>query len=128
MNIQDRAKAAIARITGNVNGAGIAMTLIKPNAGASYDIVGLSTKHHLAIDQEGQLTSSMTASVSFSEVNTNASGLDIRNTKGEVDLKGYHVKLKDSTDVLKEYVIEKWFPDEKVALIVCLLSYFDPEV
>lgn len=129
MNIQDRAKAAIARITGNVNGAGIAMTLIKPNAGSAYDIVGLSTKHHLAVDQEtGELVSSMTASVSFSEVNTTAAGLDVRNAKGEVDLKGYHVKLKDSTDTLKEYIVEKWFPDEKVGLIVCILGYYEPSV
>lgn len=126
MNIQDRAKAAIKRITGNIDGAGVAITLIKPNGGLSFDIVGTSTKHHLSVDQEtGELTNSMTASISFSEENSIAAGLDIRNSKGEVDLKGYHAKLADSTDVIKEYIITEWFPDEKLALIVCMLGYYE---
>lgn len=124
MNVTDRAKASVARVTGNINGAGEAMTIIKPDLTA-FDIVGTSTKHHLAVDQEtGELTNSMTASVSFSEVNALAAGMVIRNGNGEVDLKGWRVKKKDSTNLLKEYVIEKWFPDEKLALIVCILGYY----
>lgn len=124
MNITDRAKNGVARITGDIDGAGVAMTIIKPDS-TSFDIVGLSTKHHLSVDQEsGTISSSMTASVSFSEINANAAGLFIRDAKGEVNLKGYHVKTKDSTDTLQDYVVETWFPDEKVGLIVCILGYY----
>lgn len=124
MNIQDRARKAVKRITGNINGAGVAMTLILPDD-SSFDIVGTNTKHHLAVDQEtGELTSSMTASISFSEDTTKDAGCNIRNAAGKVDLTGWSVKFIDTTDVLSRYSIEKWFPDEKMGLIVCILGYF----
>lgn len=125
MGLNERARQDMQRYTSDKNGFGVDITLISPDD-VTVTIVGLSTTHHLAIDQmSGEVVSSKTASVSFAEAIATAAGYTVRDAKGEVSLKGHRVETKDSTDIVKKYVINKVIPDEKLGLIVCILGDYE---
>ena len=126
MGIIEQAKLDVQDITSNLDGFGVTLTLTAPTS-ETIDVVGLHTKHHLSLDFEtGRALNSTNAHCSFSETELIDLGfISIRNSKGEVDLKGYKVDIKDSTGTLKNYVIKEWFPDETVGLIVCILGQYE---
>lgn len=125
MGIIDRARADIQRITSDTNGFAVDITLIAPDS-TTASFAGLSTKHHLAVDQmTGEVVSSRTASISFSEVIAAAAGYTIRNSENEVDLRNHRAQVKDSTGAVRNYVIDKWIPDETLGLIVCILGDYE---
>lgn len=126
MGLTDRAIIDVSRITSNLNGFGISIVLTAPN-GQMAIIGGRHAKHHLGIDTEGNLISSKTAYISFSEpilldINSN---YPLRNNAGEVDLKGHKIDVKDSTGIIKNYVMQKWLPDETMGLITCIIEDFE---
>jgi hypothetical protein len=117
----------ILKITTNLNEFGVEMTLTTPDDVVSADIDGLHSKHHLAIDTDGNQVNSKSAHISFSEQELidKEPTYPIRNANGEVDLKGHKVTVKDSTGIDKNYVVREWFPDETIGLIVCILGDFE---
>lgn len=119
MSILDRAKADIKKITGNSNEFARVMTFVAPDE-STITTKGLHSKHHVGIDNEGNLVNSKTAYVSVSE--ENLTGYPVRNAAGEVYLKFHKVTVKDSTGTEKTYQISEWFPDETIGLIVCILQ------
>ena len=73
MGLIERAKQDAMRYTSDKNGFAVDITLIAPDS-TTVVIAGLSTRHHLAIDQmSGEVVSSRTASISFSEAIANHS-------------------------------------------------------
>lgn len=126
MGILDFAKEDMQAITSDKNGFGVDITLISPS-NISKSFVGLSTSHHLKVDQmTGEVVSSRTASISFSEVIATTAGYTVRDvTTGEVSLKNHRVETKDSTGIVKKYIIDKFFADEKLGLIVCILGDYE---
>lgn len=124
MSLLDRAKADIETITSNTNDFGKTMTLISPH-GDELEVTGLHTKHHLAIDDEGELVNSKNAHISVSEKFLTDGGYPVR-INGEVSLKNHRVRVTDSTGEEKTYSINQWFPDETVGLITCILGKYDP--
>ncbi|MFN8317146.1 MAG: hypothetical protein U0T32_11935 [Chitinophagales bacterium] len=126
MGLVDKIKKDIEKITSNSKEFGVEMTLTAP----THEIIiikGLHTKHHLSVGTDGSLLNSKNAHVSFSEKFLTDSLYPVRNTSGEVDLKNHRVDVKDSTGVVKKYLIQHWFPDETVGLIVCILEDFADE-
>lgn len=122
----DRAKADIERITSDQNGFGVEMTLQAPAPGEEMAIVtGLHTKIHMALNTEGALVNSKKGHISISEKFLVDAGYPVRNSNDEVDLKGHKVSVKDSTGVIKHYLIQQWFPNESVGLITCILDDLD---
>ncbi len=123
MGLTDQAIRDAKTITSNLNDFGVMITLTSPS-GPSLVINGLHTKHHLAVDTEGNIVNSKKASLSFSE-SLLISPYPCRNNFQEVDLKNHLASVKDSTGIIKNYLIQQWFPDEAIGLIVCVLEDID---
>lgn len=123
MSLTQQAITDFQKLTGTIGGFGVEITLIAPN-GQQATLTGFHTRHHLGIDAEGQRINSTQASIVFSDRNLlNVNGqYPLRNGSGEVDLKGHLVNVKDSTNVVRPYVVKEHFPDEKLSGIVVILS------
>lgn len=124
MSLRDQAKADIQQITSNSDEWGIEISLTAPTS-ETCTIIGLHSKHHLATDTDGSKVNSKNASISISEQLLIDNEYPVRNNKGEVSLKKHKVLVKDSTGITKQYVINEWFPDETIGLIVCILEDFE---
>lgn len=123
MGLIDQAKADIETITSNSNDFGKSMILLSP-FGDELVVIGLHTKHHLGIDNDGNFVNSKNAHISVSEKFLTDAGYPVR-INGEVNLSGHRVKVADSTGVVKTYSIDQWFPNETVGLITCILGTYD---
>lgn len=122
MGLIDQINEDIKNITSNLNDFGVQISLIRPN-NQEFIINGIHTKHHLGIDTDGNMVNSKKSSIAFSE--SLIKTFSIRNSFNEVDLRGYKINVKDSTDILKNYIVQQWFPDETIGLIVCILEDYD---
>jgi len=122
MGIIDTIKSDIQDITTNLDGFGVAINITTPDNVTSVDVVGVHTKHHLGIDTEGNQVNSKNAHIGISEQVLIDAGYPVRNAGGEVSLKDHKIIVKDSTTFDKNYVVDQWFPDETIGLIVCILS------
>lgn len=121
----ERARRDIERITSNKEtGWGVEMTFVAPDS-TSATVVGTHTKHHLKIDTDGDPVSSKVAHVAVSEKVLIDAGYPLRNVAGEVDLRKHKVTVKDSTGNDCTYVINVWFPDETIGLIVINLGDYE---
>ena len=121
MGLIAQAKADIERITSDLSGFGVAIELIAPN-GTIGNVVGLHTKIGLGVDTDGNMVHSTKAHVSFSE--SLLPDYPIRNTKGKVDLKGHKINVADSTGIVKNYIMQSYFPDETIGLISCIIEEY----
>ena len=85
---------------------------------------GLSTKHHLNLDTEGNQVSGKNASISVSEAEIIASNplFKVRNAQQEAAMKGVRVSVPDSTGVAKQYIVNVCFADEKMGIFTCILG------
>lgn len=119
MGLLDIIKSDIESITSNLNEFGVSITLTSTN-NVSTILTGIHTKHHLGIDTDGNMVNSKKASIAFSE-----KFLSCRNSNEEISLTNYRVNVKDSTGVTKKYIVQQWFPDETIGLIVCILEDYD---
>ena len=123
MNLIEQAAKDILAITSNsASGFGKTITLTTPDGATVLDITGLSTKHHIGYDTEGNSVNVKNAHVSFSESLLTAASYPVRNINGEVQLRGHKITTKDSTGIDKHYIITENFPDETVGFIVCILG------
>jgi len=124
MGILEIAKNDIKGITSDKDtGFGVEQTFEAPN-GKIAIVVGLHTKHHLSVDLEGNNVNGKNTHSSIHEQLLIDAGYPVRNTDGEVDFKGHKVTAPDSNGNQITYVINEWFPDESVGLIVCILGDF----
>lgn len=124
MGLIDQAKQDIAQITSNANDFGVALKFTAPT-GATASITGIHTKIHLAVDTDGLPVNSKQSHISFSEQFLQELSYPVRNATGEVSLRNHSVEVKDSTGVLKKYIIKQWFPDETIGLISCMAEDFE---
>lgn len=122
MGLTETIKQDIQKITTDLSGFGIEINLTTPDDATSVDIVGLHTKHHLGIDTDGNQVNTKNTHIAISEQVLIDLGYPVRNANQEVFLRDHKVLVKDSTGVLKSYVIREWFPDETIGLIVCILG------
>lgn len=121
MGLLEQAASDLHSIFGSTGEFSKAMVLITP-AKEEISIIGLHTKHHLGVDTEGDTMESRTAHASFTEKQVTDQGKSIRNLKGDVDLAGWLVRVKDSTGTEVTYAVQKKFPDETFGLITCILE------
>lgn len=124
MGLTDTINEDIQQITSDLDGFGVSIKLTAPND-TIIDIVGLTSKHHLGYDTDGNQVNTKNAHISFSEKFLIDASYPLRNASGEVDLKGHLADVKDSTGVVKKYIIREWFPDETIGLIVCILGDYE---
>lgn len=122
MGLIEQIRLDVKSITASLSDFGVEMLLTAPGGATCY-ITGYHSKHHLGVNEEGKAVNTKNAHISFSE--SNLTNFSIRNDAGEVSLRDYKVRVKDSTGLDKNYKIDEWFPDETVGLIVCTLSFFE---
>ncbi len=121
MGLIEQIKADIEQITSNLDEFGVELTLVAPTA-ETVTITGLHTKHNINFDTDGNKINSLNAHASFSEKFLTDANYPVRNADGEVDLKRHRLSAKDSTGIVKHYVINETWPDETIGLIVCVLD------
>lgn len=137
MGLIDQAKKDIEQITSNLSEFAVPIVFTSPGnntfdpsfdmtfANVSVTINGLFDKHHLGFDSEsGRDVNVKHASIVVSEKFLKDAAYPVRNLKGIVNLKGHKVAVKDSTGTINTYIINEWFPDETVGVIVCILGDF----
>lgn len=124
MGLIDKIKKDIEKITSNFKEFGVEMTLTAPT-NESITITGIHAKHHLSVDTDGAMTNSQNSNVAFSEKFLKDSSYPFCNEAGEVNLRNHRVDVKDSTGEVKQYVVQQFFPDRTVGLIVCILEDYE---
>ena len=123
MGLIEQAQQDLIDITTDLNGFGLSIILTAPNLQV-VNIVGIHHKHHLGIDTDGNAVNSKKSHCAISEksILTANSLYPIRNANGEVNLRGHKLSVIDSTQIVKNYIIKEWFPDESLGLIVVILG------
>jgi hypothetical protein len=92
-------------------------------SGFLINIKGLHSKHWLQHDTDGNLVNGKNAHICISEQELNSLGYATRNERtGNIELQNHKVATKDSTGIVKNYVINECFPSETFGLIVCILG------
>lgn len=125
MGLMEQAQADTEAITGNLNDFAKVMTFVSPTPPGQTAIVnGLHTKHHLGLDTDGNEINAKDAHVDVSEKAFIDAGYTVRDSNGEVNLKGHKVTVKDSTGIDKTYIISEWYQNESIGLIVIKLGDF----
>jgi len=120
MGLIEQAQSDIKDITSNLDEFGVSMTFTAPT-NETATVNGLHSKHHMSVDTDGNMINSKNAHISVSEALLTAKNYPVRKN-GEVDFKDHKVSVKDSTGIIKNYVIREWFPDETIGLITCILG------
>jgi hypothetical protein len=124
MGLMDQIRVDVQTILTNGNDFAVDIVMIAPNA-AMAAFKGLHSKHHFAVDLEGNQVNSKNSHITFSEQTLVDLGYPLRNLSGEVDLYRHRVNVKDSTGIVKNYIVGTWFPDETVGLITCILQDYE---
>lgn len=92
----------------------------------TLDTTGLASKHHINFDTDGNSVNSKNAHICLSEQDLIDNAYPYRNADEEVDLLRHKVNVKDSSGIIKNYVIIETFPSETVGLIICILGDYEP--
>jgi hypothetical protein len=87
------------------------ITLTTPDSNTVLNLKGLATKHWINFDTDGAPVNSKNAHICIPESDLEIASYPARRN-GEVYLRNHLVSVKDSTGVLKNYVIKEWFPNE----------------
>jgi len=102
---------------------GVAITIAPTAVALPTSIIGLATKHHMAIDPTTGMTVNVkNVHISVSERTLAAKPYTVRNASGEVALKNHLVKFADSSGVIKNYIVDECYPDETLGLITLILG------
>lgn len=125
MGLFEQAQEDFHKITTNLNGSGQAFVIKTPNSQTTANLVGLSTKHHIAYDTEGVMINSKNASVTFTEKQLTDVDYPVRNDQDEVAITGHLIEVADSTGIVKKYIISEIYPDEFLGIIVCVLGDYE---
>lgn len=100
--------------------------LLHPSGLPVLDLKGIHTKHWISFDTDGSQINSKNAHILISEKDLINSLYPYRNLKTKnIDLKKHRIEVKDSSGIVKKYVINETYPSETFGLIVCILSDFE---
>ena len=103
-------------------GFGVDAILTTPSGDKTLLLNGIGSKHHLSFNSDGMPESSKQAHFTVSESLLSIAEYPVRNALEEIDLKKHRLSYKDSSDVLKHYVVKDHYPDETLGLIVLILG------
>lgn len=120
--ILELAKRDIKKISSNLNGWAVEVSLTTPDDSKTITFAGIHVKIGLGINTDGNMVTSKKAPLSFHEDYLTEQSYPVRNASGEVSLMKHKVSVKDSTGVVKNYVIDQCFPDEALGLLSCILG------
>lgn len=102
----------------------IKLVSLSPNS-IILNTKGLASKHWINFDTDGTPVNSKNAHICLIEEELIANEYPYRDLDKEVNLYNHRVSVKDSSGVLKEYVIKEFYPNETIGGIVCILKDYD---
>lgn len=117
----EQARKDVKAFVQNTNDFGVELVFTNP-LGVSITVVGIASRHHLAVDTDGSIINSRQAHFSVSEQSFIDKNYTIRNAKNDVDFEGHKVSIAQSSGTTYKYIIKQAFPDETIGLITCILS------
>jgi hypothetical protein len=122
MALLDDIRQDVLDITSDQDEFGVEIVFTAPN-GQTATVGGLHSKHHLGFDvNSGTDIKVKNAHISVSESLLVSANYPVRDSRGEVLLQNHQVRVKDSTGIVKKYVVQQWIPDETLGLILCILG------
>lgn len=122
MGLLDIARQDIQDIASDLEGFAVSAIFTAPT-GEVLTVNVLHTKHHRVFNMmKGEWEDGKNAHVSIAEALFTAGAYPVRNSNGDVHLKGHMVQVADSTGTVCKYRIKSWWPSETFGLIVCELS------
>jgi hypothetical protein len=121
MGLYEQAISDAAKITSDLTGFGVAMVLVAPTL-ETVSFTGLTTEIGLGVDTDGNMVVSKKATASFSEKFLTDANYPVRNIGLEVNISGHKLNVKNSTGVVKNYIIQQCFADETIGLLTCILE------
>lgn len=98
------------------------ISLETPDSNTTVDVTGYATKHWLRFQDEISVVNTKSAHICISEEELREKLYPVRNSGNEVDLYQHRVKVIDSSNLIRSYVITETYPNETLGLIVCILS------
>jgi hypothetical protein len=101
------------------------ISLITPDGTTTLITAGLASKHWINFDSDGLPINSKNAHICIDEDVLTVNDYPYRDADGDISLKKHKIDVKDSSGIIKNYVIKEWFPDETLGLIVCILGDYD---
>ena len=123
MGILDQARSDVQSILSDLGGFALEVILKTPDEATVVSVIGHHTKHHLPMEFEGVMVDVKTASIAVAEKQLIDQGFpNIRNAAGDVTLNKTLCDVKDSTGVLKNYVVLQVFPDEMLGILIFILG------
>lgn len=106
----------------NLDGFAEVVKLVWPD-GTEVGFNMIHTLHHLGYDlQKAQEINTLKAHAIFSEADVIAVGKSVRLPNGQVMMKNYRLKAKDTNGTEWKYIVDNWFPNGKVGTITLILG------
>lgn len=118
--IRAQARQDIEDITTNTNEWAKALSFIAPT-GETATINGVHVKHHMPVEDDGDIVNSRVARATFVWKLLEDQGYPT--TKNDaLNFDKHQLSVADSTGTQKHYIIREWFPDITTGLVVCILG------
>ena len=121
MNLFDTSALDIQCILTNTNEGGRPVTFTPP-VGDPVVINCMAIMHHMAVDDVGRPTSSLTARVTVSTLELARLSYTYRNSSGQVALTGHTVSWVDPSGVTRTFIVQDEMAGESNGIIVLNLS------
>jgi hypothetical protein len=106
----------------NAGGYQLDIVMLTPDKTKTINITGWAVKHVNMFDSDGNQVITKIARITVDEDVLVASGITVRNAKGEIALLNYKVKFVDSSGVLRSYNVREQLPDQNFGLIMLILE------
>lgn len=98
--------------------------ITSPDGNDVLDLQGWASKHHLNFDTDGTVINAKNAHICLSEQTLVDNAYPVR-INDEIVLRNHRIEVKDSSGIVKKYIVKENFPDETLGLIVCILGDFE---
>lgn len=121
MNITQLAIRDSQSIVSNSNDFGEPVKLTSAT-GQVLNLTAIVNKHYTGMDSDGFKVSAKQHSAVISENYLIESYYDYLTNLGEISFKGHTIETTDSANEKSLYLIQDWFPDRTVGIIVLILQ------
>lgn len=128
MGIMDLARRDARKIATDSDGFAEEVKLIHPS-GDELIVNALTTIHHTSFDPDsGSIVNTLNGSICVSETDLIEGNYVYLNAAGEVQFYKHKVDVTQANGTTKRYMIQQWFPDKRLGLIVLILQDYKQNV
>ena len=129
MGILDLARKDLDLFISSAKNFSVKITITNTSTGETAELIGLHSKHWFKVDYEsGIIVDTRNAHISISTAELIRQYFNFYNSKKEIYIKGFIIKVADSSGIEKDYKITAQYPDETTGVIVCMLGDYVPNI